>query len=272
MTKIDSLIQTITQTLSKAPQETACFTTLDLKYAYSQLSLHNDTARHCNFNSVSGDMTGTYRFKTRFYGLADMTAEFEKAIDCTLAGLTNTFCFLDDILTVSRGRIEHHLDLIRKCLMKLDQENLRIILAKCQFANDQIEWLGHLITQSVKIPLSNKADAIEKLSLLQISKKCDLMGSVHHLGKFIPILSQIGHPLRPLPKKNTKFVPANELEEHFKLIKTKIAELMEKNILTRFGNANRMQCLSKWFGLCIRAANFKRMAYGSFCIPFLKFN
>ena len=68
MPNIDSLIQTISQTLSTAPQETAYFTTLDLQYVYSQLKLHGDTARHCNFNIVSGDMTGTYRFKTGFYG------------------------------------------------------------------------------------------------------------------------------------------------------------------------------------------------------------
>ena len=139
MPNVDSLIQTISQTLSTAPQETAYFTTLDLQYAYSQLKLHSDTARHCNFNIVSGDMTGTYRFKTGFYGLKDMPAEFQKAIDCTLAGLDSTFCFLDDILIVSRGGIEKHLDLVRKCLIKLDQKNLRINLAKCHFAKGKIE-------------------------------------------------------------------------------------------------------------------------------------
>ena len=150
---IDSLIQTISQTLSTAPQETAYFTTLDLQYAYSQLNLRSDTARYCNINLVSGDVTGTYRFKTGFYGLADMPAEFQKAIDCTLAGLTNKFCFIDDILIVSRGRIEQHLDLVRKRLIKLDQENLRINLAKCHFAKDKIEWLGHSITQTGITPL-----------------------------------------------------------------------------------------------------------------------
>ena len=56
MPNIDSLIQTISQTLSAAPQEPASFTTFDLQYAYSQLNLHSDTARHCNFNLVSGDI------------------------------------------------------------------------------------------------------------------------------------------------------------------------------------------------------------------------
>ena len=68
-----------------------------------------------------------------------MPAEFQNAIDCTLAGLTNTFCFLFDLLIVSRGKIEQQLDLVRKCLKKLDQENLRISLAKCHFAKDKIE-------------------------------------------------------------------------------------------------------------------------------------
>ena len=173
MPNIDSLIQTISQTLSTAPQETAYFATLDLQYAYSHLNLHSDTALHCNFNLVSGDMTGTYRFKTGLHGLTDMPAEFQKAIDCTLAGLDNTFCFLDDILIVNRGGIEKHLDLVRKCLIKLDQENLRINLAKCHFAKNKIEWLGYNITQTGITPLSNKTDAIGKLSTLSNFKNSD---------------------------------------------------------------------------------------------------
>ena len=205
MPKIDSLIQSISQTLSAAPQEKAYFTTLDLQYAYSQLNLHSDAARHCNFNLVSGDMTGTYHFKTGFYGLTDMPAEFQKPIDCTLAGLNNTFCFLGDIIIVSRGGIEKHLDLVRKCLIKLDQENLQTNLAICHFAKDKIEWLGHNISQTGITPLSDKTDGIGKLSApsdLKILRS--FMGSVHHLGKFIPHLLQLCYPLRPLLKKKNK--------------------------------------------------------------------
>ena len=180
----------ISQTLTTAPQETGYFTTLDLQYAYSQLNLHSDMTRHCNFKLVSGDMTGTYCFKTGFYGLKDMPADFQKAIDCTLAGLDNALCFLDVILIVSRGGIEKHLDLVRKCLIKLDQGNLRINLAKYHFAKDKIEWLGHNITQTGVTPLSNKTDAIGKLlSPSNLKKLRSFLGSVHHLEKFIPNLS-----------------------------------------------------------------------------------
>ena len=90
MPYINSLIQTVSQTLSNAPPKTAYFATLDLQYAYSQLNLHSVTARHCTFNIESGDMTGSHCFKTGIYGLTDVRAKFRRAIDCTLTGLTNS--------------------------------------------------------------------------------------------------------------------------------------------------------------------------------------
>ena len=80
-------------------------------------------------------MTGTYRFKTGFYGLTDIPAEFQKAMDYTmLIGLENTFCFLDDILIVSKGSEEDHFKLVLDCLKKLVQivQNLLAhMLRKC---------------------------------------------------------------------------------------------------------------------------------------------
>ena len=113
-------------------------------------------------------------------------------------------------------------------MIKIYQENLQINLAKCHFATDQIEWLGHSITQTGKTPLSNKTDAIEKLSSpTNLKKLRSFMGSVHHL-KFLPYLSHLCYPLRPLLRKNTKFIWTDEHEEQFKLIKGKIAETTEK--------------------------------------------
>ena len=109
MPNIDNLIDTIQRNLNtNTSQETAYFSTLDLKYAYSQLNLDPETPRHCNFNIISGEGTVTYRFLTRFYGLTDMYAAFQKVMDYTLVGLQKTHCFLDDIIIVSRGSKEEH--------------------------------------------------------------------------------------------------------------------------------------------------------------------
>ena len=141
MNNIDNLIDLIQQNLNtNASHETAYFSIMDLKYAYSQLNLDPETARHCNFKINSVEGTGTYRFITGFYGLTDMLAAFQKVMDYTLVGLNNTHCFLDDIIIVSRGSKEDHCKLVYKCLKKLDDNNLRKNLPKCHFAKTEIEW------------------------------------------------------------------------------------------------------------------------------------
>ena len=94
MPNIDNLIDTIQQKFNtNASNETAYSSTLDLKYAYSQLKLEPDTSRNCIFNIVSGEGKGTYRFITGFYGLTDKPVAFQKKMDLTLIGLIYTHCF-----------------------------------------------------------------------------------------------------------------------------------------------------------------------------------
>ena len=54
-------------------------------------------------------------------------------------------------------------------------------------------------------------------------KFSSFLGSVHYIGKFIPNLAQISHPLRPLLKKSSKLLWAAEHENCFNEIKNRIA-------------------------------------------------
>ena len=191
-TLMDSVSQIITDYKTE-PADKIYFSTIDLKYEYSQLNLHPEKAKHCNFNIVSGDLTGMYRFKTGFYGPTDMPAEFQKAMDCTLIGLKNTF--LDDILIVSKGSKEDHFKLVLDCLQRLDADNLRNNLPKCLFAEQEISWLGY------NIP--NQGHHHSKLKprhfchynhLIHLKKLRSFLGSVQYISKFIPNLAQLCHP------------------------------------------------------------------------------
>ena len=120
MPNVEELLDGVSQIVTARAAGTLFFTVLDLKYAYSQLKLTPQTARQCNFNIVGGKATGTYRFLTGFYRLADMPAEFQKAMDRTLNNARNTFCFLDDKLIVSMGSESEHEKIITDVLTKLD--------------------------------------------------------------------------------------------------------------------------------------------------------
>ena len=102
MPNLDSLMEMIAQHVAKKTGHTF-YTTLDMTYAYGQVKLSEETAGHCNFQIVGGEATGIYTFITGFYGLTTIPTEFQRIIDLTLAGITNTVVFIDDILIVTHG-------------------------------------------------------------------------------------------------------------------------------------------------------------------------
>ena len=93
MPKVDELIDGVSEIVTENKEGTLYFTVLDLKYAYSQLKLTADTAKQCNFNIVGRKATGTYRFPTGFYGLADMPAELQKAMNSSINHTKTHFVF-----------------------------------------------------------------------------------------------------------------------------------------------------------------------------------
>ena len=140
------------------------FTTLDLRYAYSQIRLDKTTREQCNFSLIGGNATATYQFQTGFYGLTGMPAEFQNAVDLTLTNCNNTYAYLDDILILTKGTLETHRQKFQTVLTKLDEENLAISLDTCKFACKQVEWLGYTTNSEETKPLIKKTEAIEKLS------------------------------------------------------------------------------------------------------------
>ena len=241
--------RTAKKTTSRQPQ----FSKIDLKYAYSQISLEHSIGKHCNFSILGGQATGTYRFLNGFYGLTDMPATFQKTIDKTLEGIGSKFAFLDDILVITKGSI---------------REGLAINLQKYKFAKNIIEWLGFTITPSGITPLITKTEAITKLDNPKTLKQLrSFLGSVHHLTKFIPNLAKISEPLRALLKKNPE-AKNNKLDwkaEHssaFNNNKAKIHQIIDnKHFDTTKQTRVKCDASAKGLGACIEQKTRKRMAY-----------
>ena len=82
---------------------------------------------------------------------------------------------------------EEHIEKLTNCSYQFFISPIVITVKKdqsqCHFAKEKIEWLGHNITQSGVTPLSNKTDAMGKLSApTNLKKLRSFMGSVNHLG------------------------------------------------------------------------------------------
>ena len=92
-----------------------------------------------NFSIIGGRATGTYLFQTGSYRLTDMPAEFQKATDLTLNNEKDTFALLDDILIISHGTDEQHIDKLTKVLNELDAKNMAISVDKIKFGCKELE-------------------------------------------------------------------------------------------------------------------------------------
>ena len=189
MPNMHELIDSAAQIITRDTPGEVWFPSLDLKYAFSQLPLSELTSSHCNFSIFCGEATGTYRFKTGFFGLMDMSTEFQKAMDCTLQGLEGVICYLDDILVVTKGRVEDHNVLVGRVMSRLNEEGWALKLSKCEFSVNKLVWLGYEIDDIGYAPKFSKIEAIKSLLPPKTLKQLrSFMGTLNHLQRFIPDL------------------------------------------------------------------------------------
>ena len=157
-----------------------------------------------------------------------MPAEFQKAMDCTLIRLKNTYCFLDDFLIVSKRSEEDHEQIVCYFLERHDEEYRRFNLPKCHLAKLETDWLGCQISQSRILPIENKTSAIVSLEApKKLKKLSSFLGSENYISKFIPNPAQISHPLRLLLRKSAKFIETDNHENCFLEAKNRITKATE---------------------------------------------
>ena len=234
MPNLDNLMDMIAEQVGKDKTGKTFFTTLDLTNAYGQVQLSDDTAKHCNFQVIGGDAKGVYRFVTGFYGLTTMPTEFQRIMDLTLAGISNTFAFIDDILIVTHGTETEHIEKVTEVLQRLDEANVNLNLDKCTFAADNIEWVGYKLSQQGVEPVNSKVQGIsERLKPTNLKQLKSYLGAVHQFIKFIPNLATMCFPFRTLLKKDTNWDWKEEQEKAFKQVNNEIKRVTMLNPFKR---------------------------------------
>ena len=126
MPNLENLMENIAEIVNEDKEGEVMFSSLDMLNAYGQTLLHPHTAKHCIFQILGDESTGTYVFNTGYYGLTMMPPEFQKIMDNTLHATKNTFVFLDDILVITKGNKETHMKTVEEVLNVLDQTGIRL--------------------------------------------------------------------------------------------------------------------------------------------------
>ena len=94
---------------------------------------------------------------------------------------------------------------------------MKLKLAKCEFGQSEIQFLGHIINHKGIRTLPEKTEEISKIKAPRNTDEVRaFLGLLNYYCRFIPAFSDLMHPIQKLLKKNVKFEWTEECDVAFK--------------------------------------------------------
>ena len=135
-------------------------TALDLNMGYYTISLDPDASKVCTIIFP----WGKYSYKRLPMGIAGSPDIFQEKMSDLMATLEFVRTYLDDLLIITKGSLEDHLEKLSMVLTRLQDAGLKINADKSNFCTIETEYLGYILTRDGIKPQSNKVQAILALA------------------------------------------------------------------------------------------------------------
>lgn len=178
------------------------FSKIDVQDAYYRIRIREGDEWKTAFRTRYGH----YEYTVMPFGLTNAPATFQNYIHTALHGLLDIFCvaYLDDILIFSTDR-QSHTSHIHQVLERMRQAQLYAKPSKCSFYQDQVEFLGYVVTTEGISMDSRRIDAIVSWQEPQSFHDIQVfLGFCNFYRRFIQDYSRIALPLTALLKGSEK--------------------------------------------------------------------
>ena len=170
------------------------------------------------------------------FGLVNSQATFQRLMDNTLKGLDRVESYIDDCIIFSTS-FEEHLTDLRDVFERLEQANIRVKYRKCQFGFDEVEFLGHLVSERGRRPTPTAAQKLAKFPTPKsVGELQRFLGSINFYRSYIPNLAGIAKPLYDLMKKGRSWEWTEQRDDAFQQLRSRLAE---EPVLLAFPNWSR---------------------------------
>ena len=129
-------------------------TSLDLNMGYYHLLLTPNASRLCTVVLP----WGKYEYLRLPMGLCNSPDIFQEKMGELMAGLDFARAYLDDLLIISRGDFDEHLEQLEQALTRLAEAGLKINASKGSLCRAELKYLGYWITRNGIRPVTKKVD------------------------------------------------------------------------------------------------------------------
>ena len=141
------------------------------------------------------------------FGLINVGATFQRAMDIAFRGLINSsvFIYLDDIIVYSKHR-NNHINHLKNIFERCRKYGISLNPKKCYFTLSEGKLLGFIVSkQGIHID-PDRIQEIENIPLPHNKKMMQsFLGQINFVKIFGPDFSQIILPLQSMIKKNSIF-------------------------------------------------------------------
>lgn len=132
--------------------------------------------------------------------------------------------YMDDMIIYSNDEITH-LECTQRVLKKLRDNDLYLNLKKCYFSQQQVEYLGLIISHNHVAMDPVKIEGIKNWKTPETVRQVKAFtGFANFYKRFISKFSDIARPLNELTKKNTVFKWTEKCQQAFETLKGKFVE------------------------------------------------
>ena len=190
-------------------------TKLDLLKGYWQVPL---TAKASELSAfVTPD--AFLQYSVMAFGLKNAPATFQRLVNSIFADVSNCTAYLDDVVVWSMDW-NNHLETLRAVFKRLEEANLTLNLAKCEFAQATITYLGKQVGRGQVRPLEEKIKAIVRFPSPKTRRELRrFLGMVGYYRSFCKKFSTVAEPLTSLLSPSMTFNWSPMCQEAFSNIK-----------------------------------------------------
>lgn len=193
------------------------FSVLDLMSGFWQIPMAEDAKPKTAFICHSG----LYEFERMPFGLKNSPVIFQSIMENALRGLNykSALVYVDDIIVFSRN-FDQHLEHLSDLFSHLRAANLTMKPSKCQFAVEEVLYLGHVISKNGVSTDPKKVDLVQNFPTPTTQKDVrSFLGLASYYRKFIKDFAHIAHPLNALLSKDTSFSWNEQCQNSFDQLK-----------------------------------------------------